>query len=246
MRRRLRAPFEAEENGLPGGEPLLRDWLLGPLLAEPLDALTRRLATPASAAETVIAAHDTTVGETAVLHEMGVAELTAVFRTDPRRGLEVLAPVLPFLLEQVLESEELARRHAPALLAYLGRDEVLHRLRDASHVRDELGGVVADFCDAQRVADPRAVRAYLTRPVMDNVLWQAAAAARRETSAEADERTGLEAVELALRRELRKKAEPEPPERTAQAALDDCRELGPARRREIQERLAREVEALAS
>jgi hypothetical protein len=246
MRRRLRAPFEAEENGLPPGEPLLRDWLLGPLLAEPLDALTRRLATPASAAETVIAAHETTVGETAVLHEMGVAELTAVFRTDPRRGLEVLAPVLPFLLERVLESEELARRHAPALLAYLGRDELLHRLRDALHVRDELGGVVADFCDAQRIADPQAVRAYLTRPVMDNVLWQAAAVACREITTEVDERMGLAAVERALREELRKQPEPEPAERTVQVALHDCRELEPARRREIQERLVRAVEALAS
>jgi hypothetical protein len=160
--------------------------------------------------------------------------------------LEVVAPVLPFLLERVLESEELARQHAPALLAYLGREEILHRLRGALHVRDELGGIVADFCGEQCIADPQAVRACLTRGVMDNVLWQGAAFARRQTTLEADERLGLEAVERALRNELSKRAEPEPAEWTARVALHDCWELGPARRLEIQERLAREVEALAS
>jgi hypothetical protein len=238
MRRQVRARLECEENGLPGGEPLLREWLLEPLYAEALNAVTRRLGPAAAATETLVAAHDTAVGET--------AELTAVFRTDLRRGLEILTPVLPFLLERVLESEESARQHVPALVAYLAREEVLHRLRGARHVRDELGGVVADFCAAQGIADPQAVRAYLTRGVMDNVLWQAAAVAQRQTAAEPEERTGLDAVERALRAELLKKAEPEPAERTVRGALEECRELGPGRRREIEERLAREVEALAS
>jgi hypothetical protein len=248
MRRQLRARVQAEENGLPDGEPLLRDWLLEPLYAEALSALTRRLGrSPASPpTETVIAGHDTAIGETAVVPAAEPPALTAIFRTDPRRGLEIMTPVLPFLLKRVLDSEDVARQCVPALLAFLGREETLQRLRSALHVRDEVGGIVADFCREERLAEPEAVRAYLTRPVMDNILWQAAAVARRQTTTEADERTGLEAVERALREELRAKPEPEPAEWTVRVALHECRELAPGRRLEIQQRLAREVEALAS
>jgi hypothetical protein len=239
MRRRLRARLEGEANGLPAGEPLLREWLLEPLYAGALDAVSRRLAgEPPQPTDTVIAPHETVIEETAVAPgAVGLAAptLTAVFHADPRQALEAVAPAVPVLLERVLASEEAARQHAAALLAFLGRDETLVRLRAAERVRDELPGVVADFCGGQRLADPQQVRASLTPRVLDNILWQAAATTRQQSTARAEECAGLRAVARALRDELRKPEGPEPPERTVRVALQGCGDLGPAGRLQLEQ-----------
>jgi hypothetical protein len=178
--RRMRRVLYAEERrraaGLPDGEELLRDWVLRPQYQAALDAVTRRYAGRGVAAD---------------IWEDGP---TITLRLSPREFLGQMEPVARLLFLDLLRTDE----PAPRFLAYLGREEVLGRLRAAAHVRDALGPELARFCAAEGLADPAEVEARVTRRRLDDVLWRVAVAKLRGEAREAADRQALEAIDRRL------------------------------------------------
>jgi hypothetical protein len=217
MRRLMQARVIREAHGIPADEPLLRDWLLGRHYREPLARLTRRLIEWA---------------------EEPPGELTTQMKRDPNRFIERMEPVAGLMLERVVGEAD----RAGAFLTFLRRSEVKDRLAQAEHVRDVLGGILADFCRQNGLPRGKAARDYLTREVMDNILWQAAAA-EQQRSAPAGDQAALEEVRRALREQLRAHREHTSDSTVKQALTRTCPDAQESAR--LYGRLAHHFEAIS-
>lgn len=142
------------------------------------------------------------------------AGLTVWLRRDDRAFLAAMRQVAPLMMERIglVKVAEATR----LFVEYLWQPAVLDRLRQVPHVRDELGPLLAEFCRQQQLTPDVDPARFVDRRVMDNILWQVAAALVR-----ADWQTQppgpppqllryLDHVEYALRRELRAGAHAEP------------------------------------
>jgi hypothetical protein len=233
-RRQAHAHAERQKAGLPEDEPLLRDWLLSCYYEEELAQVTEL-----AAAEPVWAAADAPAGEGGLTAEEG---LTPSLKRQPERFLKKMEPVVPLMLEWVLDSPGRAREHEGSFREYLAEKEVLKQLGMAEHVRDALGGVVADYCRKHNLPEGQQARASLTRNVMDNILWQAATQ-HVEIAQEESNRTSLESVRQALRQQL-KNSGPHSVETTVELALmDSCPDT--SSRIRLQKRLQQQFEAMS-
>jgi hypothetical protein len=195
MHHRWRAARVRGEQGVPEDEPLLADWLLERHYAEALDALT------------------------ADLSSMPAESLTDLQRGNLPLFLTKMRFVAPLLLECVLPGPERLAELTQGFLEFLERPEVVNQLRRSAHVRDEMGPLLGRFLAGQGVCDEDTVRAAVPRNVVDNVLWQLAAADCRDQAHGVAEQDALRAAQEALRQRLRSR-NPTPADRVTAEALD--------------------------
>jgi hypothetical protein len=193
------------EAGLPADEPLLREWLLRPIYQPALERVTAELK-----------------------GERPAGELTAALTQGLPLFLRKMSFVAPLLLERASVAPERIAPAAEQLVAWLGREPALERLRAAPHVRERLGELVATFCGEQGLAEPEQVRNSITANVIDNVLWQLAAHLCEQEAADAPATSGLRAVRKELKEQL-SKDEPEAPALTISRALSSVAEPAPLR-----------------
>jgi hypothetical protein len=172
MRRTSYAQEQRRAAGLPEDEPLLRDWLLAPQYRGALERVTERFSAPFD------------------IYEEGP---TITARLSPAEFLAQMVPVARRLLLDVLKTAEPAER----FLAYLGRPEVMARPRRAEHVRDEIGPVLATFCQEEGLASPGQVPGRVTRRRLDDLLWRVAVK-KLKGAAQEPEREALGAIERNL------------------------------------------------
>ena len=198
MWRRAHAEEQRRAAGLGEDEPLLRDWLLEPYYTAALERTTQRVAR-------------SPVGEAPGL----LTDLLRKYRRDPEPFLRKMERVTPVLLGHVMHPAEPTREQEQAFRRHLRTPPVLDYLGKALHVRDALRSVVARFCEEHRLAEPEAVKEYLTRNVMDNILWQAAVAAEQAVT---PNEAGLQAAADELRQQLRTR-KPEAANETVRRAL---------------------------
>jgi hypothetical protein len=203
---------------LPEGEPLLRDWLLERYYLAALDDVTRRLAKPAV--------------------DDNLGELSEFFHRDLTQFLARMEQVAPLMFERVLPPGVPHGDHAASFLDYLRTDPIQETLAKAGHVRDALGGVLADYCRAHQLGDPMETRAAITRTVLDNILWQTAVEARKSASRDEAEHAGLQQVEDELCEQLRHE-EPEPAHLVARRVLARSPQIPARLRKRLVEEFAR-------
>lgn len=157
-------------------------------------------------------------------------ELTPAARTEPAAFLRMMRQIAPLLLERA----EIGVNHSESFVRYLHRPDVLVRLRGASSVRSEISCIVADFCRDCGIGSDEFASSYLTRNVMDNILWQVAAeVARRHGSWEPAEEDGLLRVARALSSERAGKPSPEAPEKTVGYAISGLQGLSGERKKAL-------------
>jgi serine/threonine protein kinase len=259
MRRLMHARRICAENELGADEPLLRDWLLASYYREPLDEITSALVGEEARTIPEAGHEDTAVfsqEETQVLtappgreqHPPAPqpppelieppGELTAQLRRDPMRFIEKMAPVVPLMLDRV----DVPAIHTNDFLDYLASTKVMEKLAHAPHVRDVLADIVDDFCQQQRLPRSESTRRYLTRKVMDNILWQAVVIEQKSMGSE-EEQAHLHNLEQSLKEQLRAGEEPPEPRHVVETALAPTRKPEGARAR-MWERLEREFEVL--
>jgi hypothetical protein len=96
--------------------------------------------------------------------------LTPTLKKDPQVILRLMDFVAPPMLERI----GLSKQYKDEFVNFLKKPEVLSRLSKAQHVRDEIGAVLANYCREHRRVPRYDPNAFLTRTVMDNILWQVA------------------------------------------------------------------------
>jgi hypothetical protein len=91
-----------------------------------------------------------------------------------RRGVEPFMQKMAEVVPLMLETVDLGADSAEPFLAYLRDPTVVSALRGAEHVRDELGKVLAEFCQIRELSPSVPPGKIITPNVLDNILWQVA------------------------------------------------------------------------
>jgi hypothetical protein len=204
-----------------------------------------------------LAEHDTHVAEFLVRHPAAIDRLLAeqgeVFgdrseerltprlKTDPAGFLRKMKVIAPLLLERA----DLGAERVEAFLDYLHRQDVLERLAAAVSVRSELGSILAGFCRERLLGDEQSILEYMTPSVIDNILWQVAAAVVSQYE-DQEGRDIAEVVDRTLRDERGGGRRSADPAADVRFALADCSRRYPAEAvRRVDQRLTKEFEILS-
>jgi len=149
---------------------------------------------------------------------------------DPRLFDELMQEVAPLLLERV----SIGRSFVRAFMLFIHRPGVWMELRQAMHVRDVVGKVLADFCRESALCPDPNPEALLERNVIENVLWQVSTAILRKGLLTGEDRVALDRLDNRLRESLRT-SPVEEPELVAATSFEGSNKLAEELRTAVKE-----------